>query len=142
LDARQRFLEVGLGSGFGAAVAREVVGSEGLVVSVEIDSQTLEFGRSNLERAGYNDVVLVGADGGLGHPPLQPYDRIAITAACPAIPPLLLEQLAVGGRLIAPVLADTVQQLVLVENTTDGTRQHALCTVAYVSLRGRYGVGR
>jgi protein-L-isoaspartate(D-aspartate) O-methyltransferase len=142
LDAGQRFLEVGLGSGYGAAVAREVVGSGGLVVSVEIDAQTLEFGRSNLERAGYNDVVLVHSDGGLGHPPLQPYDRIAITAACPSIPPPLLEQLVVGGRLIAPVLADTVQQLVLVENTIDRPQQCELCPVAYVSLRGRYGVGR
>ncbi len=141
LDAGQRFLEVGLGSGYGAAVAREVVGTEGLVVSVEIDAETLAFGRCNLQRAGYDDVVLVHADGGLGHPPLEPYDRIAVTAACPSIPAPLVEQLSVGGRLIAPVLAGTVQQLVLVENATDGTRQRELCTVAYVSLRGRYGVG-
>ncbi|MCK5652068.1 MAG: hypothetical protein KAJ42_11850, partial [Gemmatimonadetes bacterium] len=76
LDVGHRFLEIGLGSGYGAAVAREVVGEEGLVVAVEIDPMTFEFARANLERAGYQDVVLVNADGGLGFPALRPYDRI------------------------------------------------------------------
>jgi protein-L-isoaspartate O-methyltransferase len=51
-----------------AALAREVVGPERLVVAVDIDATTLAFARENLERAGYSDVVLVHGDGGLGYP--------------------------------------------------------------------------
>jgi protein-L-isoaspartate(D-aspartate) O-methyltransferase len=88
-----RFLEVGVGSGYGTALAREVVGSEGLVVAVEIDAATLAFARENLQRAGYTDVVLVRGDGGLGYPEHAPYDRICVTAACPDVLPPLMRQL-------------------------------------------------
>jgi protein-L-isoaspartate(D-aspartate) O-methyltransferase len=132
----QRFLEVGLGSGYGAAVAREVVGSRGLVVSVELDPLTLAFGRGNLERAGYHDVVVVLGDGALGHPERAPYDRISVTAACREIPTALLEQLVDGGRLIAPVLERGIQRLTLFEKTPRGLRREALCEVLYVSLQG------
>lgn len=140
LDEGHRFLEVGLGSGYGTAVAREVVGDAGLVVAMEIDPVTFEYARANLERAGYRDVVLVQADGGLGHAALQPYDRIAITAACTKIPPPLLEQLAVGGKLIAPVIGDRGQELTVFEKSATEIRRTQVCTVLYVNLRGRYGV--
>ncbi|MBI2159457.1 MAG: protein-L-isoaspartate O-methyltransferase [Candidatus Rokubacteria bacterium] len=139
LDEGHRFLEIGLGSGYGAAVAREVVGPRGLVVSVELDPLTFAFGRRNLEGAGYHDIVLVQGDGGLGYPEMSPYDRIAVTAACPRIPPPLLEQLVTGGRLIAPVVEGGIQNLVLVEKLLDGTRSRCLCEVLYVPLRGVHG---
>ncbi|NIM49941.1 MAG: protein-L-isoaspartate O-methyltransferase [Gemmatimonadales bacterium] len=140
LEAGQKFLEVGLGSGYGAAVAREVVGKEGLVVAMEIDPVTFQFAKANLEETGYHDVVLVNADGTLGYPPLQPYDRISITAACNAIPPPLLDQLPLGGRVIAPVFAGNTQMLVLMERTETGMRSSEICPVLYVSLQGKYGV--
>src|SRR5688572_28315107 len=59
LDHGHRFLEVGVGSGYGTALAREVVGPEGLVVAIDLDAATLAFARANLHRAGYTDVVLV-----------------------------------------------------------------------------------
>lgn len=133
-----RFLEVGLGSGYGAAVAREVVGSEGLVVSLELDPVTFAFGQKNLERAGYGDVIVVLGDAALGHPEEAPYDRISVTAACREIPPPLLEQLASGGRLVAPLLEDGIQRLTLVEKAPGGMRRKALCEVLYVSLQGKY----
>jgi protein-L-isoaspartate(D-aspartate) O-methyltransferase len=135
------FLEVGTGSGYGAAVAREVVGAEGLVVSVELDPVTLAFARANLDKAGYADVVLVEGDGGAGYPPHAPYDRIAITAACPAIPPPLIEQLRVGGKLIAPVIEDDRQDLVLLDKTREGEKRTVICQVLYLSLKGVYGTG-
>jgi protein-L-isoaspartate(D-aspartate) O-methyltransferase len=135
-----RFLEVGLGSGYGTALAREVVGDEGLVVAIEIDPLTFDYAKANLERAGYRDVVLVRADGGIGYAELQPYDRIAVTAACREIPPPLLEQLAVGGRLIAPLIVADRQDLVVFEKAATGVRREVVCEVLYVSLRGQYGV--
>jgi protein-L-isoaspartate(D-aspartate) O-methyltransferase len=139
LDKGHRFLEVGLGSGYGVAVAREIVGPDGLAVSVEIDPLTYEFAKNNLEHAGYHDAVLVQGDGGLGYPELGPYDSIAITAACGDVPPPLIEQLKVGGRLIGPVREGDAQHLVLLEKGHEGVREHAICRVLYVPLRGAYG---
>jgi protein-L-isoaspartate(D-aspartate) O-methyltransferase len=141
LGEGHRFLEVGVGSGYGTSLAREVVGREGLVVAIEIDATTLAFARENLRRAGHTDVVLVHGDGGLGYPEHAPYDRICVTAACPDVPPPLVEQLAACGRLIAPVLEGMRQRLTLLEKTVEGVRRTILADVLYMSLRGRYGVG-
>jgi protein-L-isoaspartate(D-aspartate) O-methyltransferase len=140
LGERHRFLEVGVGSGYGTCLAREVVGGEGLVVAIEIDATTLAFARENLQRAGHTDVVLIHGDGGLGALEYAPYDRICVTAACPDIPPRLIEQLAERGRLIAPVMEGTRQRLTLLEKSAHGARRRVLTDVLYVSLRGRYGV--
>jgi protein-L-isoaspartate(D-aspartate) O-methyltransferase len=140
LEAGHRFLEVGVGSGYGTSLAREVVGRDGLVVAIDIDATTLAFARENLERAGYTDVVLIHGDGGLGDPEHAPYDRICVTAACPDIPPPLIAQLAARGRLIAPITEGRRQRLTLLEQTVDGARRRVLADVLYVSLEGRYGV--
>jgi protein-L-isoaspartate(D-aspartate) O-methyltransferase len=140
LDEGHRFLEIGLGSGYGTALAREIVGPDGLVVSVEIDALTFEFAKSNLENAGYSDIILVKGDGGLGYPEMSPYDRVCITAACIEIPPPLIKQLATGGRLIAPLIENGIQNLVLLEKSEKDVRKKVICEVLYVSLRGKYGV--
>jgi len=139
LDEGHRFLEVGLGSGYGTALAYEIVGKDGLVVSIEIDPLTFDYAKKNLEVAGYHDVVLVKGDGGLGYPKFSPYDRICITAACTEIPPPLLAQLKVQGRLIAPSAEHGVQNLVLYEKRETSFTREVLCEVLYVSLRGKYG---
>jgi protein-L-isoaspartate(D-aspartate) O-methyltransferase len=141
LGEGHRFLEVGVGSGYGTSLAREVVGPEGLVVAIDIDATTLAFARENLERAGYTDVVLVHGDGGLGSLRHAPYDAICVTAACLEVPPPLIEQLAPQGRLIVPVIEGTRQRLTLLEKAVDGVRHRVVADVLYVSLRGRYGVG-
>jgi len=139
LNKGHRFLEVGLGSGYGTALAREIVGSGGLVVSIDIDPLTFEFARRNLKKAGYTDIILVRGDGGLGYPKFAPYDRVCITAACLEIPPPLLDQFSIGGRLIAPVSEHGRQDLVLVEKTGKGLKRKVICEVRYVSFRGMYG---
>ncbi len=138
LDRGDRFLEIGLGSGYGTALAREIVGEQGLVVSVEIDPVTFAFAESNLEAAGYRDLVLVQGDGAHGFDKEAPYDRICMTAACARVPPPLLEQLRPGGRFIAPVIRGSVQELVLIEKTGHGFQRIVICEVLYVSLQGEY----
>ena len=140
LDKDQKFLEVGLGSGYGTALAREIVGVEGLVVAIEIDPLTFEYAKAKLEKAGYTDIILINGDGGLGYPAQQSYDRIAITAACTEIPPPLLEQLVMDGKLIAPVFEEDVQNLVVFEKCATGVARQVICQVLYVNLRGTYGV--
>ena len=140
LDEGHKFLEIGLGSGYGAALAREIVGPSGLVVSMEIDPVTYEFARTNLDRAAYNDIVLVQRDGGLGYLEKAPYDKICLTAACHEIPPPLFDQLKIEGHLIAPVFQEGIQNLVLFEKHQQGFTTVVICAVLYVSLRGQYGV--
>lgn len=139
LDRGHSFLEVGLGSGYGTALAREIVGEKGQVVSIEIDPLTLAFAEDNLKKTGYRDIVLVQGDGGLGYQGKAPYNRICMTAACDEIPPPLLEQLKMAGRLIAPVKEGAAQNLVLVKNEPEGALIEVICQVLYISLRGRYG---
>lgn len=140
LDEGHRFLEIGLGSGYGAALAREIVGDSGLVVSVEIDRLTFEFAKGNLEEAGYRDIILVRGDGGRGHPGNAPYDRICITAACSAVPSPLFEQLRTGGRLIGPVIERGIQNLVVFAKKPHGIERTVITEVLYVPLRGAFGV--
>jgi protein-L-isoaspartate(D-aspartate) O-methyltransferase len=140
LGKGHKFLEVGLGSGYGAAVAREVIGQEGLVVSIEIDPITFDFAKENLENAGYKDIVLVNGDGGLGHPEMSPYDRISVTAACADVPLPLIEQLGIGGRFIAPIIDGEVQHLILLKKSKEGIRRKVIGKVLYLPLRGKYGV--
>ncbi len=139
LDEGHRFLEIGLGSGYGTALAREIVGERGLVVSIEIDPVTFAFARENLERAGYRDIILVQGDGGPGYPERAPYDRICITAACDEVPPPLTEQLRTGGRLIGPVIEEGIQNLVLLVKKEQGMVRTVICQVLYVHLRGVFG---
>lgn len=141
LDLGQRFLEVGSGSGYGAALASEVVGPGGLVVTLEIDSRTFAFARDNLQRLGYPQVVAIHGDGSKGYSPLAPYDRICFTAAAPEIPPPLMEQVGVGGRLIGPVgKPGQIQDLVMiVREDARKWKRVVVEQVVYIPLRGKFG---
>jgi protein-L-isoaspartate(D-aspartate) O-methyltransferase len=137
----QRFLEIGTGSGYGAAIARELVDSGGLVVTVEINSETYRFARGNLKKAGYDDVEVVLGDGTLGYPELAPYDAVSITASTPDIPPPIYQQMAHHSRLIAPVgnPGHYGQDLLLYERFGVESSKRKLMSVVYVPLIGKYG---
>ena len=141
LKEGDNFLEVGAGSGYGAALAREIVGKGDQVVTIEIDPETYAFARRNLEELGYKDVVLLRGDGALGYPPCAPYDKICITASCPKIPDPLVQQLKGGGKLITPIgSSEASQDLMLLEKRQDGTSNiQVIEKVLYVPLRGEYG---
>ncbi|UCH57078.1 MAG: protein-L-isoaspartate O-methyltransferase [Candidatus Bathyarchaeota archaeon] len=148
LDLKEgdRVLEVGAGSGYGAALARELVGPPGLVVSIEINPTTHRFAVENLKRTGYEDVVLVLGDGSLGYPEEAPYDAVCVTAACPSIPQPLIDQLESPGRLMAPVGGSYSlygQDLVCLEKDVEGRiTMGTLMKVSYVPLTGEYGYPR
>lgn len=135
-------LEVGAGSGYHAATIAEIIGPRGHVYTVEIVEDLVRFARSNLERAGYSDrVTLVHGDGSLGYPDRAPYDRILLTAAAPAIPPPIMDQLKPGGIMLAPIGGKFFpQELVMVRRRTDGTiEREELGGVAFVPLQGKHG---
>jgi protein-L-isoaspartate(D-aspartate) O-methyltransferase len=135
LAGTEKVLEVGTGSGYQAAVlallAREVY-------SVELLAPLAERAREVLcVTLGLANVHLRIGDGAAGWPEAAPFDRIVVTAAAPAVPPALLEQLAPGGRMILPVgPAAGTQVLRLVEKGADGSlSQRDLHEVVFVPLR-------
>lgn len=133
-----RVLEVGTGSGYHAAVLAELVGPKGLVVSVEFVPELAEKARGTLSGAGYGERVDARAgDGAKGVPELAPFDRISIAAASPRVPPALLDQLAEGGALVAP-LGKREAILTRFVRTEEGFKEseHGLCV--FVPLTGSY----
>jgi len=142
LGEGDRFLEVGTGSGYGAVLAREIVGDRGKVVTVEIDEETYNYAEDNIRRLGYDDIIMVLGDGGLGFSPGAPYDKICITASCPRIPDPLIEQLTLQGSLVTPVgRSEHGQSLVLAEKKSpdEDLNVKVIAEVLYVLLRGVYG---
>jgi protein-L-isoaspartate(D-aspartate) O-methyltransferase len=143
LEAGDKLLEVGAGSGYGAALARELVGPTGLVVAIEINPVTYSFAEANLLETEYNDILLILGDGSLGYMDAAPYNAICITAACPNIPKPLMEQLRAPGKLLAPVGKTSGlfgQDLVMIEKDGKGhINRKNLMKVAYVPLLGEHG---
>ncbi|MBW9220484.1 protein-L-isoaspartate O-methyltransferase [Methanothermococcus sp. SCGC AD-155-N22] len=139
LKEGQKVLEVGTGSGYHAAVVSEIVGKDGLVVTIERIPELAERAKRVLKRLGYDNVIVVCGDGTLGYPPLAPYDRIYITAGGPKIPKPLIDQLKDGGKLVAPVGGRGVQELILLEKRGGKVFEKKLCEVAFVPLIGEEG---
>ena len=117
LSPGERVLEVGTGCGYHAAVTAELVGGEH-VYSVEFHGDLANRARDTLSRLGYDVHVRTG-DGREGWPEHAPYDAVYLTCAPAELPDALVDQLAAGGRLVAPVGADP-QRLVVLEKGADG----------------------
>jgi protein-L-isoaspartate(D-aspartate) O-methyltransferase len=110
LSGRERVLEIGTGSGYQAAILG-VLSRE--VFSVEIVAELAERASRQLAALGYLNVHVRSGDGYLGWPALAPFDRIVVTAAPPNVPQTLLDQLAEGGVLVAPVGPNPYEQELL-----------------------------
>lgn len=138
LNAADRVLEIGTGSGYAAAVLSRIVTT---VYSVERLSGLAQSARRRLARLGYTNIVIHEGDGTLGWPEHAPYDAIVVTAGAPEVPRPLQEQLAIGGRLVIPVGSScAVQDLVRVRRVSDHDyRREELCGVRFVPLIGAEG---
>lgn len=129
-----RVLEIGTGCGYQAAVLSLLARQ---VVSVERLRPLHDRARERLASLRGDNLRLVYGDGRLGHAPNAPYDAIVSAAGGDAVPPAWLEQLAVGGRLVAPTHADAQsgQVLVVVDRAADGWSRHSHEGVHFVPLR-------
>ncbi|MGQ0717293.1 MAG: methyltransferase, FxLD system [Pseudonocardiales bacterium] len=99
-----RVLEIGAATGINAALLAELVGPTGTVVTIELDDDLAAGARAGLAAAGYPQVEVICGDGALGHPARAPYDRIIVTAGAWDIVSAWWQQLALGGRLVVPLL--------------------------------------
>jgi len=133
-----RALEIGTGSGYAAAVLATIVAD---VFTVERLEQLARSAECRLARLGYRNVHVLHGDGTLGWAQHAPYEAIIVTAGGPSVPSALLDQLAIGGRLIMPVgAAHAFQHLVRVTRRGFDDYVHEdLEGVAFVPLIGAQG---
>ena len=123
-------LEIGAGCGYQAAVLAQLTSE---VYSVERLGPLLEKAKANMRTLQQFNVRLKHADGQMGLPEAAPFDSIIVAAAGTNVPQALLEQLAMGGRLILPV-GSTEQYLSFIERTSQGYVENRLDAVRFVPL--------
>jgi protein-L-isoaspartate(D-aspartate) O-methyltransferase len=129
--ADQKVLEVGTGSGYQTAILAEL-GAD--VYSIEILETLATRARETLERLGYADLHLRVGSGYDGWPDAAPFDRIVLTAAPAEIPTALTDQLADGGRLLAPVGTDW-QVMVAIDKRGETLRRRESLPVRFVPMK-------
>jgi protein-L-isoaspartate(D-aspartate) O-methyltransferase len=134
-DAPPTVLDIGLGSGYQAAVLAQL-GAR--VIAVERDASLAEEAEERLHMLGYAVRVVVG-DGSAGLPEEAPFGGIVVGAAAPAAPEPLVEQLADGARLVIPIGPLESQVLTVIQRVGDTTERETLDACVFVPLVGRYG---
>ena len=133
LDGTERVLDVGTGSGYHAALLARLAAD---VYSIELHPALSDRAARALAAAGAQNVTLAVGDGSQGLPAHAPYDAINVAAAARRrIPPALIEQLAPGGRLVAPVEERGEQRLALLRKRGDELLVTRLDRVRFVPLR-------
>lgn len=125
-----KVLEIGTGSGYQAAILAEVAGK---VYSIEIIPELAERARNVLRDLGYTNVEVRAGDGYAGWKEHAPFDAILVTAAPDHVPPALVEQLAVGGRMVIPV-GTGEQEMRVITKTDRGVTQEKTLAVRFVPL--------
>jgi protein-L-isoaspartate(D-aspartate) O-methyltransferase len=133
LTGDEKVLEVGTGSGYQAAILAELAR---LVITTERLSPLAEAAKEVLDRLGYTNVEVHLAEATLGWQKQAPYDAIIVTAGAPRVPPDLLAQLAIGGRMIIPVGSRYLQELCRVTKRKKKNLIQNLGGCRFVSLIG------
>jgi len=133
LDSSMKVLEVGTGSGYQAAILAEIADT---VVTIEIVPELVQLSLRILAELDYGNVVRIKGDGYVGYPPGAPFDAIIVTCSPPEVPQPLLDQLAIGGRMVIPV-GETFQTLLLITRTEKGYDRQEIIPVRFVPMTGK-----
>jgi protein-L-isoaspartate(D-aspartate) O-methyltransferase len=137
LTGREKVLEIGTGYGFQTALLARLAD---FVWSIERWPDLAARARANLARQEITNVEVHVGDGTLGLPEQAPFDAILVSAAFPQVPPPLIEQLALGGRLVQPVGPGGADEVVLFEREPEGlVRRYGIIPAHFVRLYGRHG---
>ncbi|MDP2931155.1 MAG: protein-L-isoaspartate(D-aspartate) O-methyltransferase, partial [Chloroflexota bacterium] len=134
LTGSEKVLEVGTGSGYQAAILAELAKS---VVTVERLPALAESARKVLDSLGYTNIEVKLAGETLGWPEQSPYDAIMVTAGAPRVPVCLMEQLAIGGRMVIPVGSRYTQELCKIVRHADHNELENLGGCRFVCLVGK-----
>ncbi|MGA2400844.1 MAG: protein-L-isoaspartate(D-aspartate) O-methyltransferase [Syntrophobacteraceae bacterium] len=136
LKGAEKVLEIGTGSGYQSAILAELADR---VFSIERYPELAYRANSILRKLGYQNVIVRVGDGSLGWPDDAPFDGIVVTAGTPKIPQPLIDQMAMGGRLVVPVGDRFGQDLILVRRVAEGIKKTNLGGVRFVDLVGKWG---
>ncbi len=136
LTGGEKVLEIGTGSGYQAAVLSMLAAK---VFTIERISSIASRTRRLLDELGYESIVIKVGDGTEGWAEQAPFDAIVVTAAAPDVPPALVEQLSLGGRLVIPVGGEFVQELTRVTKKKGRIVTEKLGGCRFVKLIGRDG---
>lgn len=136
LQPADSVLEIGTGCGYQAAILAALVRK---VTTIERIPEVVGLARANLATIGINNVEVMVGDGTLGYPQNAPYNGIIITAATPSVPQPLVEQLADGGRLVAPVGERDSQELIRLRKKGGSITEEHHGGVRFVPLIGERG---
>ena len=136
LKKKDKVLEVGSGSGYGAAIMSKLAKK---VYTTEIIPELVKFARNNLRKTKIKNVKVIEFDGSRGYDVKKPYDKIIITAGCPEIPNVLIDQLKEGGIIVAPVGGSFGQRMIKVTKKKGKLKRIYLGDFMFVPLRGKYG---
>jgi protein-L-isoaspartate(D-aspartate) O-methyltransferase len=134
LKGKEKVLEIGTGSGYQAAILAELAEK---VITTERVKPLAEMAKILLDRLGYTNIEVHLAEETLGWRREAPYDAIMVTAAAPKVPPDLIAQLAIGGRLVIPVGSRFVQELCKISRGRKKNKIENLGGCRFVSLIGR-----
>lgn len=130
LKGDEKVLEIGTGSGYQAAVLSRLVDT---CYSIELLKPLAEIASTRLKQLGFNNVIVKCDDGYKGWIEHAPFDCILITAAPEEIPPKLIEQLKIDGRMVVPV-GKYVQDLLLITKTKKGFTKETIIPVRFVPM--------
>jgi protein-L-isoaspartate(D-aspartate) O-methyltransferase len=132
-----KVLEIGTGSGYQTAILAKFSAK---VYTVERIAELMEKAKKRLEALNFSNICYKVGDGSKGWQEYAPYDRIMVTAAASLLPKELVDQLAVGGRMVIPVGPPSMQELKLVTKTSKGdVHVQTVTAVRFVELKGEYG---
>jgi protein-L-isoaspartate(D-aspartate) O-methyltransferase len=134
LEGDERVLEVGTGSGYQAAVLYEITSH---LVTIERVPELARRAERLFAELYLEGILVKVGDGTHGYPEAAPYDRIVITAASPRVPPVLFDQLAPGGILVAPIGTRSEQTLMRYRKKDSRLEEEAICRCVFVPLVGR-----
>ena len=133
ISPQEKVLEIGTGSGYQAAVLGEIARD---VYTIEIIPGLAERARAILAALGYTNVHVKTGNGYLGWPEHAPFDAILVTAAPEQVPQALVDQLALGGRMVIPVGAID-QDMMIIEKTHGGVIERKTIAVRFVPMTGK-----
>lgn len=138
LEKGMKVLEIGAGTGYNAAIMAELVGDEGEIVSIDIDTEIVEEAQRNLTKAGYKGVTIKCADGASGFMEKAPYDQIILTCSVRNIPIPLVQQLKEGGIIVLPIWFNGTQITPALEKQQNGNLTSLSTTIGgFMDIRSK-----
>jgi protein-L-isoaspartate(D-aspartate) O-methyltransferase len=135
ISAKKKVLEIGTGSGYQAAILGELAKE---VYTIEIIPELAEQAKTVLDELGYKNIFVITGNGYLGLPEQAPFDAIVVTAAPDEVPQALVDQLAVGGKMVIPVGKNN-QEMMVITKTKKGVTQKKTMQVRFVPMTGKPG---